>query len=125
MTEVEDLFHLFGNRNRLEILTALAEEHSPMSFSGLKDRLKFNPNTLVFHLDSLEDAGFIERSRAPVEQRRHSLYSATDRARELLKKLNIDSESLHGMKAHPKDISVGEGNLTRSSEKQKISIVRG
>ncbi len=94
MTTVEDLFHLFGNKNRLEILTALAEEHSPKSFSDLKEELKFNPNTLAFHLDTLEEAGMVERKRAPIEERRHSLYEATQRARDLLTKYDIIPKTL-------------------------------
>ncbi len=89
MPDVETLFHMFGNRNRLAILTALAEENSPHSFSDLRELLRLNPNTLAFHLESLEYTGLVSHELVDNEKRRYSMYYATTHARELLRKYEI------------------------------------
>lgn len=86
---VEDVFHVLGNKNRIAILTALGTNHFPQSFSDLKERLRLNPNTLAFHLDTLEDAGLVVHALAHGENRRYSKYSTTTFAKNLMTKYSI------------------------------------
>ncbi len=90
---VEDVFHILGNRNRIAILAALGTNHSAQSFSDLKERLRLNPNTLAFHLDTLEGAGLVVHALAHGENRRYSKYSATPLAKSLMIKYDIELEN--------------------------------
>lgn len=46
---------------RLDVLRALKETSGPASIKDLADRLDVHPNTVRFHLESLVDAGQVER----------------------------------------------------------------
>jgi DNA-binding HxlR family transcriptional regulator len=85
MENLEKLFHMLGNKNRLQILSVLAKRGSAKSFVQLKEVLDFNPNTLSFHLGALEDAKLIRHS-VKDSDRKHSFYEITDKGRELFSK---------------------------------------
>jgi DNA-binding HxlR family transcriptional regulator len=85
MENLEKLFHILGNKNRLQILSVLAKRGSAKSFVQLKEVLDFNPNTLSFHLGALEDAKLIRHS-VKDSDRKHSFYEITNKGRELVSK---------------------------------------
>lgn len=85
MENLEKMFHVLGNKNRLQVLSILAGEGSQKSFVQLKEILDSNPNTLSFHLGVLEDAKLI-RHIVKDANRGHSFYEITRKGRELLSK---------------------------------------
>ena len=78
MEALEKLFHSLANKNRLRILNLLAEEHSPMTFTQLKNTLDLNPNTLSFHLEVLKDCGLVRNSLRRTNSG-YSYYELTER----------------------------------------------
>jgi DNA-binding HxlR family transcriptional regulator len=85
MESLEKLFHILGNKNRLQVLNVLVKRGSPKSFVQLKKILGFNPNTLSFHLGALEDAKLVRHS-VKDSDRGYSFYEITEKGRELLSK---------------------------------------
>jgi len=77
---LEKLFHSLANKNRLNILELLAEEHSPKTFTQLKSKLDLNPNTLSFHLEVLKDSGLVRNSLRRTSSG-YSHYEITERGR--------------------------------------------
>jgi len=83
MEALEKLFHSLANKNRLRILRLLAEGHSPMTFTQLKNTLDLNPNTLSFHLEVLKDSGLVSNSLRKTSSG-YSYYEATEKGRRYL-----------------------------------------
>ena len=96
IARLEELFHLLGNKHRLEILLALDNGHhgksspSPYySFTELKEKLSYNSRTLSFHLGVLQDAGMVSRVVKENERGHHAMYQITESGRELLRRHDV------------------------------------
>ena len=97
IARLEELFHLLGNKHRLEILLALGDnghhgKSSPSpyhSFTELKEKLSYNSRTLSFHLGVLQDAGMVSRVVKENERGHHAMYQITESGRELLRRHDV------------------------------------
>lgn len=92
--KLEELFHMLGNRHRLEILTTLVGSDSPYSFTGLKEKLDYDSRTLSFHVGCLITSGMVQRKVQENEKGHYAMYEITEKGRGLLQKYNITPEKL-------------------------------
>lgn len=101
-------------RTQWRVLSALARNEG-INQGGLADLMEVEPITLGRMIDRLEDAGLVERRRAPTDRRAWNIY-LTDKARPLLDQLRaiaatMTADALDGITAD--DLAVVTATLTR------------
>jgi DNA-binding MarR family transcriptional regulator len=98
---------LLGMRLRQFLVLSYVERQAPALQQALCETLMLDANNCVLLLNELEDAGWVERRRDPVDRRRHVVElteegrRALDRAREAQEAL--EGEILSGLEPEERD----------------------
>ena len=86
---------LLGMRLRQFLVLGYVERQAPARQQDLCETLMLDANNCVLLLNELEDAGWIERRRDPVDRRRH-VVELTDAGRDALARAREAQETMEG-----------------------------